>query len=60
MLLLMTLTGCSSIVLYPIVKQDMVIMNKNESYTPDRDGLFLSDLYFKKILKVKVKKVNLE
>jgi hypothetical protein len=45
--------------MHPIVKQDIVIMRKGESYTPDRDGYFLSNLYFNNVLKAKVKKVNL-
>jgi hypothetical protein len=35
-------------------------MKKGESYTPDRDGYFLSNLYFDEILKAKIQKEKLK
>jgi hypothetical protein len=58
LLLLMSLiglAGCSrNIVLHPIDKQDIVVMKQGESYTPDRDGYFLSKYYLNKIAEAKV------
>lgn len=51
--------GCSSIVLHPIAKQDIVIMKTGQSYTPDRNGYFLSELYFNNVLKAKLEKKGL-
>jgi len=48
------------VVLHPIAKQDIVIMKKGISYTPDRDGYFLSDLYLKEVIQAKVDKANLK
>jgi len=50
--------GCSTVVLHPIAKQDLVIMPAGQSYTPDRKGYFLSELYFNKVLKVKKEMVD--
>ena len=55
-LLCLVLTGCASIRLYPIEKQDIVVMKKDSSYTPDRDGFFLSNLYMTEVMKAKVDK----
>jgi hypothetical protein len=60
LLLLTGLTGCSTVRLYPIAKQDIVIMQKGVSYTPDRDGFFLSQFYLSEVVKAKVDKVNLK
>jgi hypothetical protein len=61
LLLSIGLTGCgSAIVLHPIAKQDIVIMKKGQNYAPDRDGYFLSNLYFDEVLKAKVEKINLK
>jgi hypothetical protein len=58
--LLPGLIGCSTITLYPIAKQDIVVMRKGEAYTPDKDGFFLSTLYMQEVMKAKVEKVNLK
>lgn len=58
--LLLGSIGCSTIKLYPIAKQDIVIMNKGVAYTPDRDGFFLSQFYLSEVVKAKVEKVNLK
>lgn len=60
LLLSIALVGCSNIVLHPIAKQDIVRMPKNTVYTADRDGYFLSDLYVKQVMQVKVDKENLK
>jgi hypothetical protein len=57
-LLLANLIGCASIKLYPIEKQDIVIMKKGQSYAPDRDGYFLSQLYMDEILQAKVERIK--
>ena len=49
-------SGCASTILFPIDKQDIVIMSKGSSYTPDRDGFFLSKLYMEEVVKAKVRK----
>ena len=54
------LSGCSSIRLYPIDKQDIVKMPKGTVYTCDRDGYFLSDEYVKEVMEVKVEKAKLK
>ena len=60
LLLLIGLTGCSTIIkLHPIAQQDIVIMKKGAPYTPDRDGYFLSQLYFDEVLNAKIEKVKL-
>ena len=53
-------SGCSSIRLYPIDKQDIVIMKQGQSYTPDRDGYFLSDEYVKEVMEVKVERIKMK
>ena len=57
--LCLALTGCSVIKLYPISKQDIVVMQKSVPYTPDRDGYFLSNLYMTEVMQAKVDKENL-
>lgn len=57
LLVLVGLSGCVSlrpIVLYPIDKQDIVIMKKDSSYTPDRDGYFISKFYMKEVMETRV------
>lgn len=54
------LTGCGSVTLHPILKQDIVRMVKDTPYTPDRDGYFLSDTYVKEVMQAKVERVNLK
>ena len=58
--LLLGLIGCSTIKLYPIAQQDIVIMKKDEAYTPDRDGFFLSDLYMQEVMRAKVERVKIK
>ena len=60
LLLSILLVGCGNIVLHPINKQDIVRMPKNTVYTADRDGYFLSDMYVKEVMQVKVDKENLK
>jgi hypothetical protein len=52
----MTLTGCAGnkVILHPIEKSDIVSMPKGVSYTPEKDGWFLSDYYLKKVVDAKV------
>ena len=58
--LLLVLTGCRTIRLYPIAKQDIVVMHKGEAYTPDREGFFLSTLYMQEVMQAKVEKEKLK
>lgn len=50
------LQGCvsSEVRLYPIDKQDIVMMKKGDTYTCDRDGCFLSNLYVTEVMQAKV------
>jgi hypothetical protein len=50
------LAGCASsrVVLHPIDKQDIVRMRQGVPHTPDRDGHFLSDYYFKRVLEATI------
>ena len=60
-LLIITLlccTGCGVLhptrtVLHPIDKQDIAVMEKDEPYTPDRDGYFMSKMYLEKVVDAK-------
>jgi len=47
--------GCNSITLYPLDKKHIIDINKGETITAPIDGYFLSDDYFKKVLKAEVK-----
>ncbi|HPB94171.1 MAG TPA: hypothetical protein PLR31_11570 [Anaerohalosphaeraceae bacterium] len=50
--------GCSPAVkLYPITGEHIIEAHKGQSFTPPRDGYFLSDDYFTKILKARVEKL---
>lgn len=60
LLLLAGLNGCASVRLYPIAKQDIVKMPKGQSYTPDRDGYFVSKFYVKEIMGAEVEDINLK
>jgi uncharacterized protein YceK len=51
---LITLSGCGT-VLYVIEPTDIHAVEKGKAYTAEKDGWFLSDLYFKQVLKAKVK-----
>ena len=57
-LLLLALTGCASVKLYPIEKQDIVVMSKGVPYTPDRPGYFLSQLYMDEVVNAKVERIR--
>ena len=59
-LALTALIGCSKVTLHPILKQDIVNMPKGTTYTSDRDGYFLSDLYVNEVMQAKVEKVKLK
>lgn len=53
----MTLTGCANkVIIHPIDKVDIVQMKKGISYIPEKDGYFLSNYYFKKIVGAEVDK----
>ena len=49
-------SGCTvrEVRLYPISGQDIQRVYKNEQFTPDRDGYFLSDFYMQEVLEAKV------
>jgi len=50
--------GCSPAVkLYPITGEHIIEAHKGQSFTPPRDGYFLSDDYFTKILKARVEEL---
>ena len=52
------LTGCASVRLHPIDKQDIARMAKGTSYTCDRDGYFLSDFYVQQVMEAKVERIK--
>jgi len=56
LIILTTLSGCASVIVHPIQKEDIEIMSKGSTYTATKDGYFLSDYYFQNILKARVKK----
>jgi len=47
--------GCSNVNLYPLEGTHIIEVAKGETVIAPRDGYFLSDDYFKKILQAKVK-----
>jgi hypothetical protein len=49
--------GCSGpgVTLYPLEGDHIINVAANEQFTAPRDGYFLSDEYFKKVLKAQVK-----
>ena len=49
--------GCSgpAAVLYPLQGDHIINVKADEEFTAPRDGYFLSNEYFKKVLKAKVK-----
>lgn len=49
------LTGCDSVKLYPLEGRHIVAVKEGEQVTAPADGYFLSNDYFKKILKAEVK-----
>lgn len=56
LLALIVLSGCAvnEVVLHPISQLDIARMPKGVSYTPDKDGYFLSDFYLSEVVKAKV------
>ena len=57
LILLTVLSGCAPIIrLHPIDKVDIVSMPKGVSYTPEKDGWFLSTYYLEQVVKAKVEK----
>ena len=54
--LLIVSSGCSTVVLHPIEKTDIVAMTKGQSYTPEKDGWFLSNYYLEKVVQAKVQR----
>jgi len=57
LILLTGISGCArAIILHPIEKSDIVAMTKGAAYAPEKDGWFLSDYYFKKVIDAKVQK----
>lgn len=54
--LLLLLPGCgeNEIILYPIDKSDIFRMESGKSYTPEKDGFFLSGFYIKEVMDAKV------
>ena len=52
--------GCANVILHPISQQDIVQVKKGSSYTPDRDGYFLSNDYVKNVMQAKVDSINLK
>ena len=57
-ILLIIISGCAGnrIILHPIQNTDIVRMEKGKSYTPEKDGYFLSDEYVKEVAQIKVEK----
>lgn len=54
---LISLTGCArtpKIILHPIDKVDIQIMEKGKPLSPEKNGYFISDEYLKEVLKAKV------
>lgn len=55
---LIGLTGCSmfgkKVTLHPISQADIVSMPEGKSYTPSKDGWFLSDYYVEEVMKAKI------
>ncbi len=49
----LTVSGCG-VVLHPILKSDIFRMKTGTSYSSEKDGWFISDLYMKEVMKAKV------
>ena len=54
--LILTICSCAEIKLYPIDGEHIINVAEGEEFTVPRNGYFLSDEYFKKILKANVGK----
>ena len=57
LILMICSMGCSSpaAVLYPLQGDHIINVAADEEFTAPRDGYFLSDEYFKKVLKAQVR-----
>ena len=57
LMLMICLMGCSDtrVTLYPLAGDHIINVEADEEFTAPRNGYFLSDEYFKKVLKTKVK-----
>ena len=55
LLLALTSCGINKVTIHPITNQDIAVMPKDESYTPDRDGYFMSKMYVKEVMDAKVR-----
>ncbi len=57
LILMICSMGCSGpgVTLYPLEGDHIINVAANEQFTAPRDGYFLSDEYFKKVLKAQVK-----
>lgn len=57
LILMICSMGCSGpgVTLYPLEGDHIINVAANEEFTAPRDGYFLSDEYFKKVLKAQVK-----
>ena len=61
LLLSTNLVGCSiygifgkRVILHPIDKEDYIQLKAGDTYTTDRDGVFLSDFALEEIVKAKI------
>ena len=54
LVLMISLTACNKVVLHPLDGVHIQDVNEGESFTAPIDGYFLSNDYFKKVLKAKV------
>lgn len=50
------LIGCSRITLHLIEKTDIMSMPEGESYTPEKEGWFVSNEYMKEVMRARVGK----
>ena len=48
--------GSNRIILHPIEKADIQQMKKGQSFSPEKDGYFLSELYLKEVVDAKVER----
>ena len=54
---MIALTGCANkVILHPIETIDIVEMKTGESYTPEKDGYFVSDYYMEEVMRARVNK----
>ncbi len=55
LILTICLIGCRSINLYPLDGSHIIDVNEAQTFTAPKDGYFLSNEYFKKVLNARVK-----